>query len=92
MKTAQGSTTEIITISDEVRHMSAQLHLILIGVLRDEPLNKVMNVPDSHGFEAWRKLTNHYAPTTASQFRGLMRLLLNPVKPTNEGFFQFLEK
>ena len=52
MKTAQQSTTEIITGSDEERHMSAQLHLILVGVLREEPVNIVINAPNNHGFEA----------------------------------------
>ena len=40
MRTTQESTTEII----------------LVGVLREEPLKIVMNARDSHGFEAWRRL------------------------------------
>ena len=42
MRTAQQSTTELIANDDEEKHMSAQLHLILIGVLREKPLNTVM--------------------------------------------------
>ena len=34
MWTAQQSTTEPIANDDEEKHMSAQLHLILVGVLR----------------------------------------------------------
>ena len=52
MKTAQQSTAKIITARAEERHMSAQLHLIVVGVLREELLNMVINAPDNHGFEA----------------------------------------
>ena len=88
MRTAQQSTTELIANDDEEKHMSAQLHLILIGVLREKPLNTVMDVSDSHGL-AWRRLTSHYEPATAS--RGFLRALLNPMRPTNEGSIQSLE-
>ena len=92
MKSAQEGTTEIITSSDdERRHMSAQPHLILLGVLRDEPLNIVMNALDCRGFEAWRRLTKHHELATASRIRGLLWELLNPT-PTNDGFMQSVEK
>ena len=55
--------------------MSAQLHLSLIGVSRDEPLNIVMTAPDKHCVEAWRRLTGHYEPAAVS-----------PPKPSKEWF------
>ena len=90
MRTAQQSTTGLIANDDEEKHMSAQLHLILVGVLREKPLNTVMDASDSHGL-AWRRLTKHNEPATASRFRGLLRALLNPMRPTNEGSIQSLE-
>ena len=51
--------SEILLNTEEKHQMNAQLHLILVGVLRDEPLNSVKNAPDSDSYDAWRKLTGH---------------------------------
>ena len=83
--------TEILIITESKRHMNVQLLLILVGVLRDVPLNIVMHLPDIHGFEQWRRCTVRCGLTAAGLFRSFLREQLNPPKPTAEGFIESRE-
>ena len=74
--------------TEDGRHTRALLYLILVGVLRDEPLNILMTAPGNHGRQAWCRLAKHHEPATGSLFRGLLRELL---RLTTEWFFQSLE-
>ena len=59
-----GSTTEIIMMNEDERHMGAQLHLLLVGVLREEPLDTERSRPkprQQDRRDVWRAAENDNA-------------------------------
>ena len=82
IETAEEEEKEIddaLSLSEEERSLSSGIFNILGTLVKGEPL-QLLHMNGFSGFEAWRKLSKRYSPTTPMRGMQLMMAAINPGK------------
>eukprot|EP00971_Amphidinium_carterae_P324865 6454847-Amphidinium_carterae.1 len=65
-------------LQDDLATTSRQLYFLLTQLVGGIALTILRAVEEQHGFEAWRRLCQHFEPAVATRTVGVLQSLLNP--------------
>ena len=85
-----GPSADPIDQIANIEELRRELFDVLLMVTEREPFDLVLN--SSCGFEAWRKLSRRFDPTTGGRKRALLNAILTPNRSKIEDLPQALEK
>ena len=87
---AYGSAADPIDQMSNIQELRRELHDVLLMVTEREPFDLVLN--STCGFEAWRRLSRRFDPTTGGRKRALLNSILSPNRTKLEELPQAMEK
>ena len=85
-----GSGADPIDQMSNIQELRNELYDVLLMVTEREPFDLVLN--STCGFEAWRRLSRRFDPTTGGRKRALLNSILTPNRTKLEELPQALEK
>ena len=85
-----GSAADPIDQMSNIQELRRELHDVLLMVTEREPFDLVLN--STCGFEAWRRLSRRFDPTTGGRKRALLNSILSPNRTKLEELPQAMEK
>lgn len=90
VRATYGPSADPIDQIANIEELRRELYDVLLMVTEKEPFDLVLN--SSCGFEAWRKLSRRFDPTTGGRKRALLNAILTPNRAKIEDLPQALEK
>eukprot|EP00971_Amphidinium_carterae_P330268 6463206-Amphidinium_carterae.1 len=70
-------------LQDDLAVLSRSMFFLLVQLVGGVAMTIVRGVEEQHGFEAWRRLCQHYEPQVATRTVGVLQTLLSPVFRTD---------